>query len=62
MDWLEELAAERRVQDPLFAEVEARIEAEDGGYEVELVADASGRPLSSPVLVAAGDAQGVFHL
>ena len=62
MDWLEQLAAERREKDPSYAEVEARIEAENGGYEVELVGDASGHPLSSPVLVAAGDANGVYRL
>jgi hypothetical protein len=35
MDWLEELAAERRAKDPNFAESERRIEAEGGGYVVE---------------------------
>ena len=48
MDWLERLAAERRATDPDYAEIEARIEAEDGGYEVELVGDASGTPLVPP--------------
>ena len=62
MDWLEELAAERRAKDPLFAEAEDRIEAEDGGFEVELVCDASGQPLVSPVLVVAGDTRGIYHL
>jgi hypothetical protein len=62
MDWLEELADRRRVKSTTFAALEANIEAEDGGYEVELVVDGEGKPLSSPILVAAGDAAGVYHV
>lgn len=62
MDWLEILTAERRKADPAYAEIEARIETEDGGYEVELVGDASGTPLVIPVPLAAGDPKGVYHI
>lgn len=62
MEWLDQLTAKRRAEDPLFAESEARIGEEGGGYKVELVGDASGHPLNPPILVAAGDKKGVFHL
>ena len=62
MDWLEELAERRRAQSDTYAETEARIEAEGGGYEIDLVGDGDGNPVISPVLVAAGDASGVFHI
>ena len=62
MDWLEELAEQRRLRSATYVDAESRIEAEDGGYEVELVGDGAGNPLVSPVLVAAGDANGTYHL
>lgn len=62
MDWLEELADRRRAQSPDYAAEEAKIEAEGSGYEVELVGDSEAKPLSSPVLVAAGDERGTYHL
>jgi hypothetical protein len=62
MDWLEELAERRRAQSNTYAETEALVEAEGGGYEIDLVGDGEGNPLISPVLVAAGDSNGVFHI
>ncbi len=54
MEWLEKLAERRRAKSATYAEAEARIEAEGGAYEVELVGDGNGNPLLSPVLVADG--------
>jgi|GEM_PF-5013218 len=62
MDWLEKLAAERRAADPSYPDIEAQIEAEDGGYEIELVTDAEGNVLVPAVVVTAGDSKGVYHL
>jgi len=62
MEWLDELTEERRRQSPTYNEAERRIEALGGGYEVELVTDGFGNPLSSPELIAAGDANGIYHL
>jgi hypothetical protein len=62
MDWLEELAERRRKQSATYDDAETRIEAEGGGYEIELVGDGAGNPLISPVLVTAGDARGVYHI
>jgi hypothetical protein len=61
MGWLDELAKQRRFRSTTYADAELRIEAEDGGYEVELVGDGAGNPLVSPVLVAAGDSKGTYH-
>ncbi len=62
MDWLEELANRRRLSSETYSEAEAKIATEDGGYEIDLVADSSGQPLTQPVLVAAGDSQGTYHI
>lgn len=62
MDWLEELAESRRAKSPTYSEAETRIEAEDGGYEVYVVTDGTGKVLVSEELVAAGDAKGVYRL
>ncbi len=62
MDWLEDLAERRRKLNSEYAEVEAQIEADDGGYEIELVTDETGAPLTSPILVAAGNSKGSFHI
>ena len=62
MDWLEGLAERRRSRSTTYVEAEALIEAEGGAYEIELVGDGGGNPLEHPVLVAAGDAKGVYHI
>lgn len=60
VDWLEELAQERRQSDPNFRSSEARIEAEDEGYEVYRMTN-YGKVADVPVLVAAGDSKGAYQ-
>ena len=60
MDWLKNLTEERRSSESGFTEAEARIRAEGGAYEIDLVADSEGKPIS-PVTVAAGDGTGFLR-
>ncbi len=62
MEWLEKLKEERRLETPDSAEIDARIQAEGGGYEVHQMTDEEGNILDEPVLVAAGDAKGSYTL
>ncbi|CAN5517712.1 hypothetical protein BH11ARM2_BH11ARM2_30340 [soil metagenome] len=61
MDWLEELAEERRKANPGYAATEASIETADEGYEVYRVTDGK-TILATPELVAAGNSKGTFEL
>ena len=60
MDWLEELAQERRQSDPNFRASEARMEGEDEGYEVYRMTN-HGKVADVPVLVAVGDSKGAYQ-
>jgi len=62
MDWRKEPTERRRAQSKSYAAAEALIEAEGGGFEIEIVTDGFGKPLATPILVAAGDAKSIFHL